>query len=217
MASSTSFEISQFQHTPFYCEENVYMLCKKLKDIGVADADGSDLFVAFISNDKKQVPLWYQKGSMRADGAVIWDYHVICIQRKRDTSSAPLVWDLDSSLPFPSALATYVAETIRPSFKFFSEYQRFFRIVHAPVFLRWFSSTRSHMKDPTGNWIAEPPAYDPIVAEDGTVHNLNEYLEIHAHDVVGNVGTDMIVSSLTQKFGMVIDVNQVEEFFSKVW
>lgn len=42
---------------------------------------------------------------------------------------------------------------------------RYFRVVHAPIFLSSFASDRRHMKDSTGNWIAEPPAYDPIVAE----------------------------------------------------
>ncbi|XP_024032434.1 protein N-terminal glutamine amidohydrolase, partial [Morus notabilis] len=98
------------------------------------------------------VPLWRQKASNRADGAVLWDYHVICIQRK--SGLPPLVWDLDSSLPFPSPLTTYVSETIRPSFSLFSEYQRFFRIVHAPIFLRSFASDRRHMKDSSGNWTA---------------------------------------------------------------
>ncbi|GKV52931.1 hypothetical protein SLEP1_g59481 [Rubroshorea leprosula] len=51
-ASST--DVSQFNHTPFYCEENVYLLCKKLCANGVADAQGSDLFVVFIANEKKQ-------------------------------------------------------------------------------------------------------------------------------------------------------------------
>ena len=30
------------------------MLCKKLGMIGMADAEGSDLFAVFISNEKKQ-------------------------------------------------------------------------------------------------------------------------------------------------------------------
>lgn len=42
---------------------------------------------------------------------------------------------------------------------------RFFRIVHAPIFLRSFASDRRHMKDSSGNWTAEPPTYDPIIAE----------------------------------------------------
>ncbi|KDO41226.1 hypothetical protein CISIN_1g0309242mg, partial [Citrus sinensis] len=69
----------------------------------------------------------------------------------------------------------YVSETIQPSFQLFSEYQRFFRIVHAPVFLRCFASDRRHMKDSAGNWIAQPPAYEPIVAE-GKHYNLIQIL-----------------------------------------
>ncbi|KAF5474149.1 hypothetical protein F2P56_006075 [Juglans regia] len=160
-----SLDISDFDHTPYYCEENVYFLCKKLCTSGVADAGGSDLFVVFISNENKQIPLWHQKASKRADGIVLWDYHVVCIQKRREGDTPHLVWDLDSSLPFPSPLTSYVSETIRPSFQLFSEYQRFFRIVHAPIFLRCFASDRRHMKDSVGNWTVEPPVYEPIVAE----------------------------------------------------
>ena len=44
-------------------------------------------------------------------------------QIKRDDKS-PQVWDLDSTLAFPSPLASYIAETFHPSFQLFSEYQR---------------------------------------------------------------------------------------------
>ncbi|KAK3217864.1 hypothetical protein Dsin_011834 [Dipteronia sinensis] len=54
MAVSSLESSSQFDHTPLYCEENVYFLCKKLCANGVAEADGSDLYVVFISNEKKQ-------------------------------------------------------------------------------------------------------------------------------------------------------------------
>ncbi|KAL4585016.1 hypothetical protein LXL04_009629 [Taraxacum kok-saghyz] len=63
-----------------FSEENVYLLCKKLCADGVDDV--SDLFVIFISNENKHVPLWHQKASHRADGIILWDYHVICIQLK---------------------------------------------------------------------------------------------------------------------------------------
>lgn len=36
-------------------EENVYMLCKKLSEVGLAATDASDLFVVFISNPNRQV------------------------------------------------------------------------------------------------------------------------------------------------------------------
>ncbi|WVY97583.1 hypothetical protein V8G54_029734 [Vigna mungo] len=183
--TTSTMDVLHFQHTPFYCEENVYLLCKKLCSDGIAKAEGSDLFVVFISNEKKQacsisssyvhflvqvtgqsnsgignnsvalalcklnakekhvkfllilpifishllcflpsyIPLWNQKASKRADGVILWDYHVICIQIKQG-NVPPLVWDVDSTLPFPSPLPLYVSETIRPSFQLFSDYNR---------------------------------------------------------------------------------------------
>ncbi|KAF5941015.1 hypothetical protein HYC85_022182, partial [Camellia sinensis] len=191
------------------------LACKKLCTGGVADAEGSDLFVVLISNEKKQVPLWHQKASQRTDGVILWDYHAICIQRKKGDSS-PLVWDLDSSLPFPSPLASYVSETIRPSFQLFSEFQRFFRVVHAPIFLRSFASDRRHMKDSVGNWIAQPPAYEAIVAEDGTVHSLNEYIEISTAGLAKDIGVDLIDAVHSQKLGVTVSETQLEEFFSLI-
>lgn len=37
----------------------MYLLCKKLCADGIADAEGSDLFVVFISNEKKQACNWH--------------------------------------------------------------------------------------------------------------------------------------------------------------
>ncbi|TXG46205.1 hypothetical protein EZV62_028300 [Acer yangbiense] len=196
-------------------EENVYFLCKKLCANGVADADGSDLYVLLITEEQIIVEI-LRDASKRADGVILWDYHVVCIQRKRGGDSPCLVWDLDSSLPFPSPLASYVSETIRPSFQLFSEYQRFFRIVHAPIFLRFFASDRRHMKDPAGNWIAKPPSYEPMVAEDKTVHNLNEFIEIRAKDIPTNIGAELINDVSNKKLGVVMNKNQLEEFFSQV-
>ncbi|KAF7149025.1 hypothetical protein RHSIM_Rhsim03G0024200 [Rhododendron simsii] len=91
---------------------------------------------------------------------------------------------------------------------------RFFWVVHAPIFVRFFASDRRHMKDSLGNWTAKPPAYGPIVAEDETVHNLNEYMEIIAADVVSNVGSDSIIAVRSHKLGIVVNETQLEEFFS---
>ncbi|TXG70364.1 hypothetical protein EZV62_005299 [Acer yangbiense] len=143
-------------------EENVYFLCKKLC------ADGSDLYVVFISNEKKHAyPTVASKGKQESR----WCYsmglscYLHSEKKARGGDSPCLVWDLDSSLPFPSPLASYVSETIGPSFQLFFEFQRFFRIVHAPIFVRFLVFDRRHMKDPAGNWIAKPRSYEPIVAE----------------------------------------------------
>ncbi|XP_051150504.1 protein N-terminal glutamine amidohydrolase [Andrographis paniculata] len=220
-ASSLSSDVEprggfRFQHTPYYCEENVYLLCKKLAEDGIAKSDASDLYVVFISNEKKQIPLWYQKASHRADGVILWDYHVICVQKRKESNLPHLVWDLDSSLPFPSPLSKYVAETFRPSFQLFSEFQRVFRIVHAPIFLPAFASDRRHMKDSAGDWVSPPPPYDAIVAQDGTVHNLNEYLEMSSVDVLKSVGADAVDAVSSQKLGVLLNDSQLEELFSQV-
>ncbi|KAG5555706.1 hypothetical protein RHGRI_006374 [Rhododendron griersonianum] len=144
-------DVSQFQHTSSYCA----------------------LFVPDF-----RVPLWHQKASHRADGVILWDYHVICIQVRTKShhfcvdkrpiptyNLASLQLFADSSLPCPSPLASYVSETIRPSFQLFADFQRFFWVVRAPIFLCSFASDRRHMKDSLGNWTAKPPAYGPIVAE----------------------------------------------------
>jgi len=73
------------------------------------------------------------------------------------------------------------------------------------------------MKDSGGNWIEEPPQHEPIVAEDRTVHNLNEYINISAADAI----TDVTISSVkdaisTQTHGVVIKENQLEEFICQL-
>ncbi|OVA00849.1 Protein N-terminal glutamine amidohydrolase [Macleaya cordata] len=209
--SKLAFDISTFDHTPSYCEENVYRLCKKLMTIGVADADGKDLFVVFISNKNKQVPLWHQKASKRGDGLTLWDYHVICVQQNGEDNTHQ-VWDLDSSLPFPSPLTHYVSEAIRPSFQLYHGYQRLFRVVHAPNFLRFFATDRRHMKDSVGNWISQPPPFEPVVAEDGTVHNLDEYIQIISSSSDSDDFSAIAVH--TEKLGVVVSEDKLENFFS---
>ncbi|GFY98218.1 hypothetical protein Acr_12g0007590 [Actinidia rufa] len=92
----------------------------------------------------------------------------------------------------------------------------FFRVVHAPIFFRSFASDRRHMKDSVGNWTAEPPAYEAIVAEDGTVHNLNEYMEISTTNAVKDIGVEVVNAVYSQKLGVLVSENQLEEFFSLI-
>ncbi|PKU69201.1 Protein N-terminal glutamine amidohydrolase [Dendrobium catenatum] len=142
-------KFSSFTHTPCYCEENVYLLCKKLVMLGVAAPTVRDLFVVFISNDDKKIPLWNQKASKSSDKLVIWDYHVICIQivnqkNAEEGRSSHLIWDLDSSLPFPLPLDQYVSETFRLHLPLKSTYKSRDKALEAPFiwfFFLFFSDT----------------------------------------------------------------------------
>ncbi|CAA6662132.1 unnamed protein product [Spirodela intermedia] len=213
--SAPQFVTPSFTYTPFYCEENVYFLCKKLSLFGIADPKSNDLFAVFISNEEKQVPLFRQKASKRVDGLVVWDYHVICIQSRRDGEGRVkhVVWDLDSNLPFPLDLSDYMAETIRPLLSSSFTLDRYFRVIHAPIFLQSFASDRSHMKDPSGNWLCPPPNYDPVVAEDGTANNINEYIQIHATDQITD--RSLLVDSLfSRKLGVIVGEEKLVDLFS---
>ncbi|KAH9610443.1 hypothetical protein KSS87_020486 [Heliosperma pusillum] len=70
------------------------------------------------------------------------------------------------------------------------------------------------MKDPNGEWTAQPPSYDPIVAQDGTIHNLNEYMEIHSGDAVPNVEAKVLNAVSAERLGVVVNENQLQHFFA---
>uniref|UniRef100_M1CLS6 Protein N-terminal glutamine amidohydrolase n=2 Tax=Solanum TaxID=4107 RepID=M1CLS6_SOLTU len=72
------------------------------------------------------------------------------------------------------------------------------------------------MKDSAGNWIAEPPSHEAIVAEDGAVHNLNEYITVSPDDVVKNVEADTVNVVFSEKLGVVIGEDDLLGFFSLI-
>uniref|UniRef100_A0A0X3PWD3 Protein N-terminal glutamine amidohydrolase n=1 Tax=Schistocephalus solidus TaxID=70667 RepID=A0A0X3PWD3_SCHSO len=64
-------------YTPQYCEENVYKL---LENIEIASE--SDFYAVFISNPKKQVPLFCQrKGDENEDNLVLWESALLGLSR----------------------------------------------------------------------------------------------------------------------------------------
>ena len=69
------------QHTPYYCEENVYQLIRTLVQDGVpveqeagAQVEGKhseskdewEIYAVFVTNQNKTVAMWYQRGSSRS-------------------------------------------------------------------------------------------------------------------------------------------------------
>jgi hypothetical protein len=121
-----------------------------------------------------QVALWRQKASRRSDGLVVWDYHVILLEK---TTQGGLIYDLDTTLPYPSSLTSYVKETFAETLP---KYRSFFRVVPADEFLANFSSDRSHMlvAGSTTKYLAPPPTY-PCIQRNGVATNLfDKFLNI---------------------------------------
>ena len=62
----------------------------------------------------RQVPLWAQKtGDQNADGFIVWDYHVILVQR--DDQGQHWVWDLDTLLDLPTSFENYSELALQPA------------------------------------------------------------------------------------------------------
>lgn len=87
------------------------------------------------------------------------DYHAILIYAPDERA---VVYDLESSLPFPTHFWKYATETFRSDEAVRPEFHRKFRLVPASIYLQQFASSRHHMKREDGTWIKTPPDYPPI-------------------------------------------------------
>ncbi|CAM9716276.1 unnamed protein product [Ascophyllum nodosum] len=95
-------------YTSHYCEENTLRLCNHL--LSPAETAGVELYVVFISNDIRQVPVWCQRLAERQNEPVLWDYHVLLLARHPHGN---WIYDLDSTLSFPSQATTYMTLAFR--------------------------------------------------------------------------------------------------------
>ncbi|CAO3671360.1 unnamed protein product [Rhizopus stolonifer] len=167
-----NIDIDECVYTRCYCEENIYMLCKKVSEDFSYLID--QLTVVFISNDERKVPIWGQK-SCRDDYPVIWDYHVILLF---NNDNSLLLYDFDSVLPFPCPAEKYIMEAFKPQIVLRKDFERSFRLIPAKHFLHNFASDRSHMKGIDGTYLANPPKYDPIISKNDNTMNLDNYISM---------------------------------------
>lgn len=73
-APPQALERAACTYTACYCEENALLLSKRLAAAGAAPT--GSLYLIFVSNPRRQAPLWRQRSSSYEDGLVVWDYHV---------------------------------------------------------------------------------------------------------------------------------------------
>ena len=167
-------------YTSCYCEENVWMLCNKVKQYDLNLLSSSS--VLFISNPQKSVPIWKQRSQISDVDPVIWDYHVVmlsfCPNVDEDKENY-YIYDLDSTLPFPSLLSVYIKNALKSDSDLIEKYHRFLKVIPAKDYLNHFASDRSHMKLADGQWLATPPSY-PCISTENCKMNLNEYLNMDA-------------------------------------
>lgn len=197
-----------FAYQSCYCEENTYLLLRRL--IERADHETDSLYAVFVSNERRQVPIWRQRSAERRGEAIdppcVWDYHVFAAAAQRrgghdDEGNHSLVYDLDTTLdPFPCEFEQYRREALRPPPPTLT---RRYRVVPARELFARFSSDRSHMRTADGDgWAMPPPPWPPIGRDLSDKHTLPSFLDMRG---VGGGGGDS---------GLLLDEAAFFEFFA---
>ena len=133
----------------YYCEENVWRLLARPEFADMAS------WAVLVSNAPRDLVLLRQRSGRPLDGLVHWDYHVFAVLT--DPVAGRLALDLDSDLPFPSALRRYLEETFPEGVQ--RAFLPRFRVVSGNEYLKELVSDRSHMRRPDGSWLAPPPPW----------------------------------------------------------
>ena len=159
-------------YCPFYCEENVYHLCRQ-------GTGADDAYAVFISNARRQVALLGQRAGASPHSLVVWDYHVIALFREDGVWNAH---DWDTTFGPCVSLNDYLYRTFPPLSPAEQRFAPKFRVVPATDYLQHFASDRRHMRDANGGWLAPPPAWPPI----GDGSNLMDFVDMEK-DFYGEV------------------------------
>ena len=145
------------KYCPFYCEENIWHLAQAPEFAGV------ETLVALVSNPGHTCLFWDQRVCQAKDEPVLWDYHVVLLARRPEW----VVYDLDTQLPFPINADTYLAHTFRGEGVIPPAYEPRFVLFEGADYVNTFASDRSHMLDKDGQWLAPPPKWPPVHADQG--------------------------------------------------
>lgn len=98
----------------------MWKLCEQVKKTHPAEL--SKCYAVFVSNERRTVPLWRQKAGRGDEKLVIWDYHVFFMHNP--SPNRCLVFDMDTTLPFPTYFHKYVTETFRSDYAVTPEHHR---------------------------------------------------------------------------------------------
>ena len=175
-------------YTPYYCEENIWRLCRRALDAGI-EADA-----LIISNPARQCLLWHQRAAEDPRYPVCWDYHVVMIAHATAATPAQ-VWDLDTTLGAPIPFALWWRGTFPFTERLDPEHHPWFRVFCAADYLATLSSDRQHMRR-DGAWLATPPPW-PLIHPDAPA-NLMQLIDVQADGPGEVMGWEAVVGRYGQ-------------------
>jgi hypothetical protein len=174
-----------FGYCPFYCEENAILAAQSLA------ARGFECNIVFVSNALKCVPLWRMRNGNKAmNGAIAYDYHVLCVARQPDQAWRVVDLDFDDDGVSDDGFVAFETYCERALLRVRVQYAREFRIVSLAEIESEFRSDRSHMRDKErpDEWLAAPPQW-PVLFDSTTSNLFERFVDMRASDGVGVVLT----------------------------
>lgn len=158
-------------YTAYFCEENAWLLCRKLVHCGLLPGD---IQVLLFSNQQNSVLLQQQRAAATGQ-PMIWDYHVVV----RVTGETDQVLDPDSRLPMPCATDRYLQQTFGRQARLPESLRTQVRVIPAASYLARFHSDRSHMEQALP--LSAFPGYPCIEAPAAVRIDLAEYRNLDRH------------------------------------
>ena len=146
-----------------FCEENIWQLAKQTDN---------PCHIVFISNPCRQVAFWQQQ-SAPPDQPLIWDYHVILLERRNQQI---LCYDLDSRLASPLLAIDYLIASFPDPKSINRQYQPHFKVISKQCYLQNFASNRQHMRQ-NQQWLSPPPAWPCIGINQNQPDNLQQFID----------------------------------------
>lgn len=153
-----------------------------------------------VRKGRREGGAWFFTFIIHLYQVVVWDYHVILVYTGDDST---LIYDLDSTLPFPASFGDYCQATFGSDAQLQDCYHRKLRVIPAQKYLDTFASDRRHMKSrlpdgKEGEWLQPPPIW-PCIRTDAAVHNLDSFIDMTDGAGEGEVlDLDSFVSKLSR-------------------
>lgn len=122
-----------FVPVPNYCEENVWMLANLPSQ--------NERWAVFVVSENRRCQMHAQVAQYPSAEAVIWDYHVVLLDR---TPDGDVIYDDSYTGDFPGCAIKWTQE----NFPVDDDLLRF-RVVDASEYVRDFRSDRRNMQDPS--------------------------------------------------------------------
>ncbi len=162
-----SYKKSNYYYTALFCEENIWHLSHALRDEGFKE---DNMTILFLTNKNKQIAIFKQL-SAELEQAVIWDYHVVLMVKIKQSH---YIFDFDTGLDFITSYEHYTKQSFPASIH--PLYQSHCRMIPSHIYLQYFYSDRSHMKDIIS--AAQFPDYPAILSKSDKKINLYDLFDI---------------------------------------